>query len=360
MQLHPQSWQTTLRRLGLKLKKKHNRDRFRRRTLQIQAVEPRVMLAADSLSVTVDATTLDETAGTGAATLTVTRSGDTTNPLVVDLSTSDPSEKKIKIPNQTTIPAGLATKDVSIDVIDGSVFDGDRTVTFHADATGYDSGRNTLTVEDDEEQGVDKEMPTLKRDDYSADVIETKHTTQTDVTLTDDLVEPEYEYVIYNHSLTRSGGAPPTENSTIYTAVTPEDAMFTWMPSDKGEITSIDFHVEVDVIEVKKNGTPDPNAAIGLDFNVIQNDIAYRYQDGSPLVSGGFIEFDANLTANDFGRADGQPGKPDFSSDGDEVTFGFGSNNGTQVSTLEATAHFRDFEVNVNHVVGEVVNNNAT
>ena len=82
-------------------------------------------------------------------TLTVTRNApDQTEELVVQLYTSDHSEAVIQ--SSVVVPAGQAAVDVTWEIIDDSVFDGQRPVAFTALAEGYEFAQQTILVEDND------------------------------------------------------------------------------------------------------------------------------------------------------------------------------------------------------------------
>lgn len=99
------------------------------------------------LTISISPDTFLESAGTGAATATITRNGDTTDDLFVDIYVSDTSEADTDL--YTVIPAGDSSVDIMIDAIDDAFLDGDQTVTFTVVAGGYANGIATATVQDD-------------------------------------------------------------------------------------------------------------------------------------------------------------------------------------------------------------------
>jgi ELWxxDGT repeat protein len=82
------------------------------------------------LSVTFDRSVISETAGTGAATGTVTRAVAAATPLVVTLASSDTTEATV--PQQVTIAAGQTSATFSIEAIDDTIIDGTQPVTITA------------------------------------------------------------------------------------------------------------------------------------------------------------------------------------------------------------------------------------
>ncbi len=101
-----------------------------------------------ALSLTASPATFSETAGTTASTLTVTRTGSTTDPEIIGLISSDPS--KVTVPAVVTILAGQTTATATIAAIDNNTADGTATVTITATATGLVNATTTLTVNDNE------------------------------------------------------------------------------------------------------------------------------------------------------------------------------------------------------------------
>ena len=96
-----------------------------------------------ALSLSLAASTVDEGA---TATATVTRNTDTTDSLVVTLSSSDPT--KATVPPTVTIPAGQASVSFTVNAIDDHIPDGLQQVQISATATGLDTGLATLGITD--------------------------------------------------------------------------------------------------------------------------------------------------------------------------------------------------------------------
>jgi len=104
------------------------------------------------LSVTIDATSVNETDGANAATVTVTRINpiDLASPLTVMLASSDMTEATV--PATATIPAGADSVTIPVAAVDDTTFDGTQTVTITASATDYASASVSLDVLDDDPQ----------------------------------------------------------------------------------------------------------------------------------------------------------------------------------------------------------------
>ena len=96
-----------------------------------------------ALSVSFAASTVQKGA---TATATITRNTDTTNSLVVTLSSSDPT--KATVPPTVTIPAGQASVSFTVNAIDDHIPDGLQHVQIFATATGLDTGIATLGITD--------------------------------------------------------------------------------------------------------------------------------------------------------------------------------------------------------------------
>lgn len=85
---------------------------------------------APALTVDILATQVSEGGGPGVTMVTITRNTDTTDPLVVNLSSSDTTEATIQ--STATIPAGQASVTVPLDAVDDAIIDGTQTVTITA------------------------------------------------------------------------------------------------------------------------------------------------------------------------------------------------------------------------------------
>jgi hypothetical protein len=101
-----------------------------------------------SLSLSANPTTFSEAAGASAATGTVSRTGDTTNALTVNLTSSDTTEATV--PATVIINAGQSSTTFAIAAIDDEILDGSQTVTLTASASGLNSGTTNVTVTDNE------------------------------------------------------------------------------------------------------------------------------------------------------------------------------------------------------------------
>ena len=102
-----------------------------------------------SLTVAIAADEISESAGAAATTGTVTRTGDTSNALVVNLASNDASEATVAA--SVTIAAGQATSPAfNIDAVDDAIADGTQTVTITASASGLPNGTDTVNVTDDD------------------------------------------------------------------------------------------------------------------------------------------------------------------------------------------------------------------
>jgi hypothetical protein len=105
------------------------------------------VLDKEQITFVLNRTSIGENAGTGAATLTVSRSNtDTTQPQVVQLSSSDTTEARL--PSSAVIPAGSTSITVGVDAIDDAIFDGTQIVVLTGTATGYGAASINLTVTD--------------------------------------------------------------------------------------------------------------------------------------------------------------------------------------------------------------------
>ena len=103
----------------------------------------------EDLSLAIAADSFSEAAGAGATTATVSRGGSTSSPLVVTLTSSDPSEAKV--PSTVTIAAGqTASPAFSIDAVDDEIVDGTKTVVVTGTAPGFVVASDTVEVADDD------------------------------------------------------------------------------------------------------------------------------------------------------------------------------------------------------------------
>lgn len=102
---------------------------------------------AGKITLSLDKSSISESAGAGAAVLTITRSGaNTSNPLTVQLTSSDTTEATL--PTSAIIPAGLSSTTVSINAIDDNLFDGTQTVVITPACAGFEISTINLLVTD--------------------------------------------------------------------------------------------------------------------------------------------------------------------------------------------------------------------
>lgn len=106
-------------------------------------------MVAPTLTVAIAADSISEIDGTMATTAIVSRNSDTTNPLVVTLTSSDTSEATV--PVTITIPAGQSTSaPFGIDAVDDDIVDQLQTVLITASAPNHIVGTDSVGVTDDE------------------------------------------------------------------------------------------------------------------------------------------------------------------------------------------------------------------
>jgi hypothetical protein len=104
--------------------------------------------SAASLTLSITPTTFSEAAGASAATGTVSRSGSTTNPLTITLSSNDTTEANV--PTTVTIAAGETSATFAVEAVDDTVLDGTQNVTITASAAGFSNSTASVTVTDNE------------------------------------------------------------------------------------------------------------------------------------------------------------------------------------------------------------------
>ncbi len=102
-----------------------------------------------TLSVSLNKSSILETAGANAATGTVTRnSADLSSQLIVTLTSADTTE--VTLPATVTIPAGQASATFTLSAVDDLLVDGTQTVSMTASATNYNAGTATIDVTDND------------------------------------------------------------------------------------------------------------------------------------------------------------------------------------------------------------------
>lgn len=121
------------------------------------------LVAAETLTLDIDPTSFSENGGS--ATATVTRSGDTSAELIVNLLSSDTGEAAV--PTPIVIAAGQSTSDpFNVLGVDDGIQDGTQTVDIRVSATGYIGDAVSVDVTDDDGGNND---PTANDDSGSTD-----------------------------------------------------------------------------------------------------------------------------------------------------------------------------------------------
>lgn len=103
--------------------------------------------ALETLSLSFDPASFDESDGPGASTATLARTGPTEADLFVTLTSSDPSEAAV--PVEVIIPSGSADVTFPVDAVNDAWDDGSHTVTITATAPLFITGSGTVTVNDE-------------------------------------------------------------------------------------------------------------------------------------------------------------------------------------------------------------------
>lgn len=131
------------------------------RTFRVNVVAP------PQLSLEIDRTTIVENAGSGAATLTVRRSGPALDAnQTITLQSSDTSE--ILVPASIVIPAGQTSVTVPVGAVDDNLLDGSQTVTITASSTAAITDTIDVTVTDAEQLIVTLAQTMIREDQPNA------------------------------------------------------------------------------------------------------------------------------------------------------------------------------------------------
>ncbi|MBK1988118.1 ExeM/NucH family extracellular endonuclease [Sphaerospermopsis aphanizomenoides BCCUSP55] len=102
----------------------------------------------NTLNLSISPNTFSENAGVNAATATVTRTGDTTNALTVNLSSNDTSE--VTVPTTVIIAAGQTSATFNVNAVDDAVVDGSQNVVIAANANNFVGATANITVTDND------------------------------------------------------------------------------------------------------------------------------------------------------------------------------------------------------------------
>jgi hypothetical protein len=109
-------------------------------------------LTVANLSATVSPASMYETGAQTTVTLTVSRTGSTSTPLVVMLSSSDLAEATL--PASVTIPAGQTSAQATVTAVNDGILDGSKVSTLTASAIGFPNTTTTVTT-------IDTTLPTF-------------------------------------------------------------------------------------------------------------------------------------------------------------------------------------------------------
>ncbi|MGJ8697266.1 MAG: lamin tail domain-containing protein [Verrucomicrobiaceae bacterium] len=200
--------------------------------------------AGDSLTLIISPDTFSEAAGAAAATGTVSRSGDTSAAITVNLASSDTSE--VTVPASVQIPAGQPSATFDVDAVDDGDQDASQTATITASANDLFSGNASVTIEDDEDP-----VPTISLD---ADPL----------------------------SISENGGSSVV--TVTISAASPDGYTFDVLNSDSGELTapasvSIAANETTATFTVNAVNDADVDGAQGVDLTVSDPDGIILFAD---------------------------------------------------------------------------------
>ncbi len=102
--------------------------------------------APATLSLSIAPSVLRANAGARAATGTLSRSGPTSAPLAVALSSSD--TRKVRVPSSVTLPAGAKSVTFEVAVVDDGLAEGTRSITISARAASFKEAQAVVSVLD--------------------------------------------------------------------------------------------------------------------------------------------------------------------------------------------------------------------
>jgi len=229
----------------------------------------------------------------------VTRNTETTDALVVNLSSNDPGEAAVA--STVTIPAGQAAADFIITGATDGVVDGDQTATITASATDYVSGSDSITV-------LDADVATLTLTIDAAEVAEdgvvtasVSRNTDTSTALTVGLVSSDVGEAVVSSSVVIPVGA--TSVSFMVSGVTDGVVDGTQLVTVTASASSfLDSSDQIDVLDIDSEQTDilyfsrkNNGSVVGLTF---QNEDIVAYDgtdfrvvfDGTPWVSGSTLD----------------------------------------------------------------------
>lgn len=251
----------------------------RQLTITINVADPALTLviATDSVS---------EADGTAATTATVTRNTDTTEELVVNLSSSDITEATV--PESVTIPADANSVTFDISAQDDVIVDGLQSPTILATATGYSDASDTLDV-------TDNDTPELTFT-INAAVLQEADTAIATLTRNTDTTSPLIVNVSSSDdteaSVPTTVTIPAGQASTTFTVTAVDDGVFdiaatvtittqvTGFDNQTNQITVEDAlnHrlSNLTIIVQDQNGNPLPNAT--LDLSLTQHGFKFGTQ----------------------------------------------------------------------------------
>ncbi|MCC6508139.1 MAG: hypothetical protein IT423_03475, partial [Pirellulaceae bacterium] len=173
---------------------------------------------SESLSITIDQSTISENGGVTQARVTRSNTNNGT-PLLVNLQSSDLSEATV--PATITIPAGQAFAIFTITAVDDLLLDGPQVVTISGSAISYVTGTQTLTVTDAESLQVTINVPAISESGGTAIGTVTRSNTDVGAAIQVQLASNDLTEATVPATVT----IPAGQASTTFTITAVDDAL---------------------------------------------------------------------------------------------------------------------------------------
>ncbi|MEM7211755.1 MAG: tail fiber protein, partial [Pseudomonadota bacterium] len=188
----------------------------------------------------------------GSTTGTITRTGDTTNALVVTLASDDTSEATV--PTSVTIAAGQASATFAVTAVDDAFRDFDKSVGITASATGFDDRTNFISVTDDEETIFSVDITETSINEDGSPITGTvSHNFETTTGNTQiSLASSEFSRLL----VPNTAFVPAGQNSTTFTITPVDDALINGDQDVTITASGLGATSGTDVITIIDNDTP--------------------------------------------------------------------------------------------------------
>jgi hypothetical protein len=214
----------------------------------------------ETITIVIATPSISEGDGSAATTATVTRSNtDNSQPLVVSLANSDPSE--IDVPQTVTIPANESSVTFEIAAIDDVLLDGTQTVSLIASATNYVVGTSSVDVLDQENLSIEFGDPILLEGETTTVTVR-RDVEQIGQDLSIDISVADFDGIVVPSSVTMSA-----DESAVSFPITADFGLDAGTLNVDLVFAALGYESTTAVIQIVNNPVPFQNLKEPLDVN---------------------------------------------------------------------------------------------